>query len=162
MESDIYGNTAMPLAPDLQNLQTPQEAANMYHFTDANAEIKSQLITGCLSEKVRQKELMDSNMLLGDLINYSKTTETITKHLEQMHLEDANSITKSTTCVNALVNKVVYEQQRPRKRLKQNLCRNCNGKYPHERGPCIPEPVCLFPEMGKFHLRLFQKTKRRG
>ena len=24
MESDIYGNTALPLAPDLQSLQTPQ------------------------------------------------------------------------------------------------------------------------------------------
>ena len=33
---------------------------------DVNAEIKSQLITGCLSEKVCQKGLMNSNMLLGD------------------------------------------------------------------------------------------------
>ena len=49
----------------------------MCHFTDTNAEIKSQLITGYLSEKVRQKGLMNSNMLLGDLINYAKTTETI-------------------------------------------------------------------------------------
>ena len=66
-------------------------AAVMCHFTDANAEIKSQQMTGCLSEKVCQKGLMNSNMLLGDLINYAKTTETITKHLELMRLEDANS-----------------------------------------------------------------------
>ena len=31
----------------------------MCHFTDKNAEIKSQLITGCLSENVRQKGLMN-------------------------------------------------------------------------------------------------------
>ena len=92
-------------------------------------------IPGCLSEKVRQKGLMNSNTVLGDLINYAKTTETITKHLEQMRLEDANSTTKPTTSINALVNKAAQEQQRPRKHSQQNQCRNCNGKYPHERGP---------------------------
>ena len=45
-----------------------KEAAAMCLFSDRNAEIKSQLITGCLSEKVRQKGLMNPNMLLGDLI----------------------------------------------------------------------------------------------
>ena len=78
---------------------------------------------------------MSSNTLLGDLINYAKTTKTITKHLEQMRLEDANSTTKPTTSINTLVNKVAYEQQRPRKRLQPNRCRNCNRKYSHERGP---------------------------
>ena len=105
------------------------------HFTDKNAEIKSQLITGCLSEKVRQKGLMNPNRLLGDLIYYAKTTETISKHLEQMRLEDANSPTKPTSSINAVANKVTHEQQWPRKRLQQNWCWNCNGKYPHERGP---------------------------
>ena len=107
----------------------------MCHFTDKNAEIKSQLITGCFSEKVRQKGLMNSIMLLGDLINYAKMTETISKQMEQMRLEDANSTTKPTTSINAVVNKVTHEQQWPRKRPQQNRCRNCNGKYPHERGP---------------------------
>ena len=112
-----------------------KEAAVMCRFTDANAEIKSQLIIGCLSEKVRQKGLMNPNMLLGDLINYAKTTETITKHQVQMRLEDANTTTKPTTSINAIVNKVAHEQQRPRKRPQQNRCRNSNGKYPHGQGP---------------------------
>ena len=107
----------------------------MCRFTDRNAEIKSQLITGCLSEKVRQKGLMNPNMLLGDLISYAKMTETISEQMEQMRLEDANSTTKPTTSVNAVANKVTHEQQWPRKRPQQNRCRNCNGKYPHERGP---------------------------
>ena len=64
---------------------------------------------------------------LGDLINYAKTTETITKHLKQMRLEDANSTTKPTTTINALVNKVAHEQQRPRKRSRQNRCRIAMG-----------------------------------
>ena len=59
-----------------------KEAAAMCRFTDRNAEIKSQLITGCLSEKVCQKGLMNPNMLLGDLINYAKMTETISKQME--------------------------------------------------------------------------------
>ena len=112
-----------------------KEAAAMCRFTDRNAEIKSQLITGCLSEKVRQKGLMNPNMLLGDLINYAKMTETLSKQMEQMRLEDANSTTKPTASVNAVANKVTHEQQWPRKRPQQNRCRNCNGKYPHERGP---------------------------
>ena len=103
-------------------------------FTDRNAEIKSQLITGCLSEKVRQKGLMNPNMLLGNLINYAKMTETISKQMEQMRLGDANSNTKPTTSINAVASKVTHEQQWPRKRPQQNRCRNCNGKYPHERG----------------------------
>ena len=82
----------------------------MCHFTDKNAEIKSQLITGCLSEKVRQKGLMNPNMLLGDLINYAKMTETISKQMEPMCLEDANSTTKPTTSINAVANKVTHEQ----------------------------------------------------
>ena len=77
-----------------------KEAAAMCHFTDKNGEIKSQLITGCLSENVCQKGLMNPNMLRGDLVNYAKTTETISKHLEQMHLEDANSTTKQS-CQNS-------------------------------------------------------------
>ena len=83
----------------------------MCHFTDKNAEIKSQLITGCLSEKVCQKGLMNPNMLLGDIINYVKMTETISKQMEQMRLEDANSTTKPTTSINAVANKVTHEQQ---------------------------------------------------
>ena len=30
MESDIYGNTALPLAPDLQSLQTPHDIPHDY------------------------------------------------------------------------------------------------------------------------------------
>ena len=77
----------------------------MCRFTDRNAEIKSQLITGCLSEKVRQKGLMNPNMLLGDLINYAKM---ISKQMEQMRFEDANSTTKPTTSINAVANKVMH------------------------------------------------------
>ena len=122
--------------PNIEDFhQELKEAAAMCRFTDRNAEIKSQLITGCLSEKVRQKGLMNPNMLLGDLINYAKMTETITKQMEQMRLEDANSTTKPTTSINAVANKVTHEQQWPRKRPQQNRCRNCNGEYPHERGP---------------------------
>ena len=78
---------------------------------------------------------MNPNMLLGDLINYAKMTETISKQMELMRLEDANSTTKPTTPINAVANQVTHEQQWPRKRPQQNRCRNCNGKYPHERGP---------------------------
>ena len=64
--------------PNIEDLHRElKEAAAMCRFTDRNAEIKSQLITGCLSEKFRQKGLMNPNMLLGDLINYAKMTEII-------------------------------------------------------------------------------------
>ena len=32
MESDIYGNTALPLAPDLQSLQTPHICMGVYAY----------------------------------------------------------------------------------------------------------------------------------
>ena len=69
-----------------------KETAAMCHFTDTNAEIKSQLITGCLSEKVRQKGLMNPNMLLGDLIklrqndgNHIQTSGTDALRRRQLH-----------------------------------------------------------------------------
>ena len=103
--------------PNIENFYRElKEAAAMCHFTDKNAEIKSQLITSCLSEKIRQKGLISPNMLLGDLINYTKMTETISKQMEQTRLEDANSTTKPTTSINAVANKVTHEQQWPRKR----------------------------------------------
>ena len=143
------------------------EAAAMCRFTDRNAEIKSQLITGCLSERVRQKGLMNPNMLLGDLINYAKMTETISKQMEQMRLEETNSTTKPTTSINAVANKVTHEQQWPRKRPPPaKPVQKLQWEIPTWTGtdilPCIPEPVCLLPEMGTFRLCLFQKTKWRG
>ena len=133
--TDLYSEKKKT-TPNIEDFHRElKEAAAMCHFTDRNPEIKSQLITGCLSEKVRQKGLMNPNMLLGDLINYAKMTETISKQMEQMRLEDVNSTTKPTTSINAVANKVTHEQQWPRKRPQQNRCRNCNGKYPHEQGP---------------------------
>ena len=132
----IFRKKKQQTTPNIEDFHRElKEAAAMCRFTDRNAEIKSQLITGCLSEKVRQKGLMNPNMLLGDLINYTKMTETISKQMEQMRLVDANSTTKPTTSVNAVANKVTHEQQWPRQHPQQNRCRNCNGKYPHERGP---------------------------
>ena len=136
--TDLYPekNKKQQTTPNIEDFYRElKEAAAMCQFTDKNAEIKSPLITGCLSEKVRQKVVMNSNMLLGDLINYAKTTETISKQMEQMRWEDASSTTKPTTSINAVANKVTREQQWPHKRPQQNRCRNCNGKYPHERGP---------------------------
>ena len=133
----------------------------MCQFTDKNAEIKSQLITGCLSEKVCQKGLMNPNMLLGDLINYAKMTATISKQIEQMLLEDANTTTKLTTSINAVANKVTHEQQWPRKRPQQNRYRNCNVKYPHERGPTsyhVFQNQCAFCQIwGHFTSVCFRK-----
>ena len=152
--------------PNIEDFHRELKEAAMCRFTDRNAEIKSQLITGCLSEKVRQKGLMNPNMLLGDLISYAKMTETISEQMEQMRLEDANSTTKPTTSVNAVANKVTHEQQWPRKRPQQNRVQKLQWEIPTWTGtdilPCIPEPVCLLPEMGTLHLCLFQKTKWRG
>ena len=100
-------------------------------------------------------------MLLDDLINNAKTTETITKHLEQIRLEDANYITRPTTSINALVNKVAHEQQRPRKRFQQNRFKNCNGKYPHERGqtscPAFQNQCAYCQRWGYFTSVCFRK-----
>ena len=42
-------------------------------------------------------------------------TETLSKQMEQMRLEDAKSTTKPTTSVNAVANRVTHEQQWRRK-----------------------------------------------
>ena len=87
--------------------------------------------------------------------------ETITKHLEQMHLEDVNFTMKPTTSINAQVNKVAYEQQWPCKRLQQNRCRNCNGKYPHEQRltscPAFQNQRAYYQQWGHFSSIYFRK-----
>ncbi|CAE1278377.1 unnamed protein product [Acanthosepion pharaonis] len=48
-----------------------------------------------------------------------------------MRLKDNNTATATT----APINKVAGEQRQPSNYPRQYQCRNCNGKYPHERGP---------------------------
>ena len=49
--------------------------AGLCEFVDANREIKSQLIAGCQSAKLRRRALSDTTMTLDRLIEYARTAE---------------------------------------------------------------------------------------
>ena len=73
--------------------------------------------------------LRRSNKLCQNDRNHIQTNGTDALRRRQLYYK------KPTSSINAVANKVTHEQQWPRKRPQQNRCRNCNGKYPHERGP---------------------------
>ncbi|CAE1149063.1 unnamed protein product [Acanthosepion pharaonis] len=108
-----------------------------------DSEVKSQLITGCLSEKIRQKGLMNSDMSLHDLINYTRTTE-----------DDSVAPTNNATEDNNTAIATIPPNKKSRRRTsarpsnypRQYQCRNCNGNYP--RGGTDVLPCTSYPTTG--------------
>ncbi|GFN86957.1 presenilin [Plakobranchus ocellatus] len=97
-------------------------------FTHPEEEIKSQIIAGCRSLKVREKSLNNPNITLTNLLQFARTCELTQKHAQQVEKE-------FTT-----VNKLGLAKQRPKhdqnheKPLTHKNCRNCGRKWPHEGG----------------------------
>ncbi|GFN94667.1 Pol polyprotein [Plakobranchus ocellatus] len=102
--------------------------ASSCEFTNPDEEIKSQIIAGCRSSKVREKGLNNPNITLTNLLQFARTCELTQKHAQQVEKE-------FTT-----VNKLGLAKQRPKhhqnheKPLTHKNCRNCGTKWPHEGG----------------------------
>ena len=98
-------------------------------------EIRSQLITGCRSDRVREKGLLNPNMTLIELIAYARTLQVTEAQIKTMHPQ-------SNPVINRLKDKKSdsHQKETPATQIRQNKyracdsCRNCGGDWPHDGG----------------------------
>jgi hypothetical protein len=53
-------------------------------FSDKDNELKSQIIQGCISDKLRRRALEDESLDLSKIINLGRTLESVESHLKEM------------------------------------------------------------------------------
>lgn len=94
-------------------------------FHNVDDEIKSQLITGCKSDKVREKGLTTPTLPLHELLQFARTSEITQKHARTVHSEE----------LSASMNKLsVGRKNIHQQRTTKQKCRNCGKEWPHPGG----------------------------
>ena len=117
-------------------------------FTDNNAEIKSQIIQGCISSNLRKKALKDDNITLDDLLKAARA------------LEIADTQSKGMEANVLQVNRVMH--RKPSKQEgKKYTCYNCGGEYPHETECPAKGKTCTYCKRVD-HFENYCKTKSRN
>ncbi|MCG8094404.1 MAG: DDE-type integrase/transposase/recombinase [Candidatus Thiodiazotropha endolucinida] len=125
-----------------------RQKAEYCGFTDKTKEIKSQIIQGCKSAKLRRKVLQE-NLDLTNLLLAARTMELASAQAREIENGHNGALgSEQTNKVKTQKNKqmtVKHKQYQNQSRASQNKkvkCRNCGGDFPHRQGPC--------PAKGKF------------
>ena len=105
-----------------------KQLAPSCEFHSPDEEIKSQLIAGCKSSKVREKGLNNPNILLTDLLQFARTCEITQKHAKQV--EGNNSSLHKIRSTPSSTN----NSQPKQNRVPTSKCKNCGRAWPHEGG----------------------------
>ncbi|CAC5363752.1 unnamed protein product [Mytilus coruscus] len=120
-------------------------------FTDDNREVKSQIVQGCSSSRLRRKALRE-DMTLEQLLLSARALALSEKQANEIEHKDekleTNALHKKR---NVRRNQPRYLQdKRPEQRVnRNNKCRNCGGEFPH-RGKCPAQgKSCNFTESTK-------------
>ncbi|VDI13935.1 Hypothetical predicted protein [Mytilus galloprovincialis] len=112
-------------------------------FNDDNREVKSQIVQGCSSSRLRRKALRE-DMTLEQLLSSARALELSERQANEIENKEekleTNALHKKR---NFRKNQPRYLQQdkRPEQRVndqrvnRNNKCRNCGGEFPH-RGKC--------------------------
>ena len=108
-----------------------RKLAKTCEFTDVEREIKTQIIQGCLSQRLRRRALRET-ISLTQLLDYGRSLETSETQARGMEEKLQSEV------ATGYVNNTVHEQTRHKKTRAK--CYRCNGSYPHTS-------VC--PAMGK-------------
>ena len=114
-----------------------QQLATHCEFHDKDAKVKSQIISGCSSKRVRRKALREANLTLQELLDFGRSLE--------ISEGQATGIENATTSMSDLqVNKVKFrpkgqrDSTKTRRHTRVKTCFNCGGSYPHMQGKSCP------------------------
>ena len=114
-----------------------QKLAVSCDFTDSNAEIKSQIILGCRSQKLRRHALRDT-ITLDKLLSTARAYEQADRHAAVM--EGTEATTTTVQAVGARTRPVYHQrqsqQQQHAEKTERRTCYNCGGFFPHRYKPC--------------------------
>ncbi|KAK7111487.1 hypothetical protein V1264_011109 [Littorina saxatilis] len=113
--------------------------ASLCNFANIESEIKSQLITGCKVNKVREKGLSNPGITLSDLLQYARTLELTASYSRKMHEDGAvNRLHRSATSSQHQPDRRHHQPRRSQASHRHNQpteqCKNCGGTWPHEKG----------------------------
>lgn len=107
-------------------------------FPDTDKEVKSQIIQGCSSSRLRRRALREDQSL-ENLLKLARAMEFSDKQASEIEqTENTNAIRsykrRSKKTGNRMKNKFKYSDKDTK--VKKQTCRNCGGQYPHTDSPC--------------------------
>ena len=112
-----------------------QQLATYCEFHDKDAEVKSQIVSGCSSKRVRRHALREPKLPLPELLAFGRSIE--------ISEDQATGIEKEINVAKLQIDTVKRQPMhakfgRPRRpQQKQKTCFNCGGNYPHtHQKPC--------------------------
>nr|XP_006823364.1 PREDICTED: uncharacterized protein LOC102803828 [Saccoglossus kowalevskii] len=115
-----------------------QRLANTCDFTDKSQEVKSQIIRGCTSARLRRRALREETTL-DNLLSSARSFEV--SEVQATGMEGRNVPSASATSVNT-IRKHRQQRHRPQRNGKSrqdkqstkqsSKCYNCGGSYPHD------------------------------
>lgn len=160
-----------------QAKQEPHENLDSFHtrlrklgehceFANTDKEIKSQIIQGCTSTRLRRKALR-SEMSLDEIIKEARSLELSDKNASEIE-QSANHNNSYNTCAIRQKRKPNHRQQRQstntyrQSQQKTRSCRNCGKEYPHMNGQCpAAGKICNFcKKMNHFEIVCRSKHKQ--
>ena len=154
-----------------------REIAPTCGFLDAQIqqEIKSQLISGCASKKVRQKGLSQPNLTLLQLLTYARTLQLTDSHSKQMTESHVNCMHRGDSDDEAVHKVHTSKQKKHVGKQKQHFpsksssktssqkCHFCGGSYPHKNGrescPAFGEKCRFCDKMNHFQDMCMSRSK---
>ncbi|XP_071510902.1 uncharacterized protein [Diadema antillarum] len=115
-----------------------QKLAVSCEFADNNAEIKSQIILGCRSQKLRRHALRDT-ISLDKLLSTARAYEQADRHAAVIEGAEATATTVQAVGTRSRTRPVHHQrqsQQQHAAKTEHCTCRNCGGVFPHRNKPC--------------------------
>ena len=135
-------------------------------FGDVNKEIKSQIIQGCSSTRLRRRALRE-DQTLDDLLKLARSMELSDKQACEIEHTDKP---ESTNAVRAFkkkhrtVDKRKHFPKSPESKTptKKQTCRNCGGEYPHVDRQCPAKGKTCHACKKQNHFSSVCRSKRKG
>ena len=136
-------------------------------FTDVNAELKSQLIQGCVSTKLRRKALSDQTVTLEQLVAFGRAQEMADIHatdMEGSHNSASSLVNRINTAgrKNLKSNKPDFsnvklkvhhkpKRSSPTSVSSRKQCFKCGNSYPHKDTVCPAQGKTCYKCQKKNH-----------
>ena len=102
-----------------------RQLSSTCHFADVDRELKTQIIQGCTSSRLRRKALSDPTMTLAKMIDMARTSEVTERQAAGMEAKPTVNVVQH--------HKVTSEVSKKSSQYK-GQCRNCGNSWPHDGG----------------------------
>ena len=114
-----------------------QQLATYCEFHDKDAEVKSQIVSGCSSKRVRHKALREPQLTLPELLAFGRSRELSEDQATGIEKEINNVVKPQVDTITRQPMNAKFGRSRHTLHNKSKMCFNCGGNYPHTHNkPC--------------------------